>query len=1061
MAKSDQAATVAERRRGQPARPAPVVELLPPGDPGALGPPSERYELGDEIARGGMGRVVDARDRLLGRRVAIKQVLDADHEGLRRFARETQIAARLEHPSIIALYDAGRADDGSPYYVMRKVAGRPLVELIDETASVADRLALLPVVLAATEAVGHAHTRGVIHRDLKPHNILVGELGETVVIDWGLAKVIGEEEAVDGEAVPELDPNTSLRTRLGVAMGTPCYMGPEQLHGEPADERSDVYALGATLYHVLTGAPPHLAETGAQIMQLAEAGPPQPLLAIAPGTPRELVALVDMALARAPEDRYASAVELAAELRRFLTGQLVAAHRYSPAARIGRFVRRHRVAVAVSTGSLVAIALVATIAVRRVVEARDLAVAGQHAAEEARAREADRADELLLAQARTVVATNPIGALTLLRKLPVGTPLWRRARAVAAHAVARGVPWVIPGPARATGLEVTRDGAVAYTAGADGAIGRHDLVARTTSELHPATGERAQLDLRDDDRTLVIARGRRLTFRELATGTETTLAIPADVRHLTTGGSVTVWTDVDHRTWVLRDPAGPATELAPHPGTELVVSPDGVHVAYFGARGTDVVALATGALRFAHHGSSFGVAWSADGTRLAIADDPGGFLVELGAVPTEHVVVNPTVRGAMFVADEPVFVATDGRPLRANQRRTIDPGGSLDVPPIASVRDGAAYTTYRDELVVVGVTATLVVALPRTPRAIAAAGTRVVVAVADHLALYELGPALPRYLPLPPSAFVVQGLLDDRRFLSTTNAAWTVFDLDGGSPQTFGELGVGRLVTFAADRSFIVVDDGARLALGRLGQPPLVLSTTARTAVATGPDRVLVVDARAVTSYAIASGTRSPVFEAATPIGAFDGAGDVAAIESGGLTLAVGAKLDAVHVAPDGRVYFAIGRVIERWDGVTREVVGHAPVPVTAFAHDGWHGVVAVDTAGDRWRIGEGVVTRMFPPRTQRASWSPGTDLAVFGTLERMIEITDLATGDHWPLMTGDGPVDVAPGGGRLVAPLFSPQGEGVAIYDLALPATGAAYERWLVGLTNLVAHEGEGVQFP
>ncbi|HEX7702197.1 MAG TPA: serine/threonine-protein kinase, partial [Kofleriaceae bacterium] len=182
---------------------APTVDERPGSKPRApeepLAPPfgHARYEVGAEIARGGMGRVVEATDTLLGRTVALKETLGANDEALRRFRREIYITARLEHPSIVPVHDAGTRPDGSPFYVMRKVTGRPLTELIGAATTLEARLALLPHVVAAAQAIAHAHRRGVIHRDIKPSNILVGELGETVVIDWGLAKVIGEPDTDD------------------------------------------------------------------------------------------------------------------------------------------------------------------------------------------------------------------------------------------------------------------------------------------------------------------------------------------------------------------------------------------------------------------------------------------------------------------------------------------------------------------------------------------------------------------------------------------------------------------------------------------------------------------------------------------------------------------------------------------------------------------------------------------------------------------------------------------------------------------------------------------------
>ena len=141
-----------------------------------------RYILGEEIARGGMGRVVEATDRLLGRTVAVKEALIPEGEVRDRFMRETRITARLEHPSIVPIYDAGTTADGSPFYVMRRVTGQPLEDLVRAAATLDQRLRLLPHLLAAANAIAHAHSRGVLHRDIKPSNILVGKLGETVEI---------------------------------------------------------------------------------------------------------------------------------------------------------------------------------------------------------------------------------------------------------------------------------------------------------------------------------------------------------------------------------------------------------------------------------------------------------------------------------------------------------------------------------------------------------------------------------------------------------------------------------------------------------------------------------------------------------------------------------------------------------------------------------------------------------------------------------------------------------------------------------------------------------------
>src|SRR5882757_7192881 len=174
--------TVSAPSAPDPARPDPdEVDNLAADDP-------DRYEQVSEHARGGLGRVVRAVDRRLGRTVAVKELLRHDPANEARFMREAMITARLEHPGIVPVHEAGRWPNGDPYYVMKLVEGRTLKELICETATVRERLGLLPHVIAVADAVGYAHSEGVIHRDLKPSNVIVGSFGETIVVDWGLAR---------------------------------------------------------------------------------------------------------------------------------------------------------------------------------------------------------------------------------------------------------------------------------------------------------------------------------------------------------------------------------------------------------------------------------------------------------------------------------------------------------------------------------------------------------------------------------------------------------------------------------------------------------------------------------------------------------------------------------------------------------------------------------------------------------------------------------------------------------------------------------------------------------
>jgi tetratricopeptide (TPR) repeat protein len=343
------------------------------------------YVVLREIARGGMGRIHAARDRRLGREVAVKELLANDARFARRFEREARITARLQHPAIVSVHEAGVWPSGEPFYAMRLVTGRSLDEAIASAKDFDARVALVPSVLAVADAMAYAHGQRVIHRDLKPRNVVVGEFGDTVVIDWGLAKQLDHRES---ESLPSL-PATDGETVAGDVLGTPAYMPPEQAAGEPVDERADVYAIGALLYHVLAGQPPYTGKHVRETLGALRVGPPRPVTAHAPDAPRELVAVVERAMARDSADRYATARELADDLRRFQTGQLVGAHRYSLRQLLARWLRRHRTTMAAIAAALVAGTAIGVFAVVRIVEAnrrieteRSLAVKHQQNAEQ-------------------------------------------------------------------------------------------------------------------------------------------------------------------------------------------------------------------------------------------------------------------------------------------------------------------------------------------------------------------------------------------------------------------------------------------------------------------------------------------------------------------------------------------------------------------------------------------------------------------------------------------------------------------------------------------------------
>ncbi|MEO6777294.1 MAG: serine/threonine-protein kinase, partial [Kofleriaceae bacterium] len=382
----------------------------------------DRYALEGELARGGMGRIWIAKDVRLDRKVAIKELLDpiAGSSGQRaRFERELALTSRLEHPSIVSIQDGGTWPDGRPYYVMRLVRGESLDRVIDRAHTLADRMALLPYGLATVDALAYAHAQGIVHHDLKPENVLVGDFGETVVIDWGLAKDLraATPELVEG---PYRDLVRDGETLGGEVLGTPAYMAPEQALGDAVDERADVYALGALLYHVLSGARPYRGTSADEVLANVISGPPLALVERAPGVPVDLVTIVDKAMAREPADRYANAGALAEDLKRFQSGQLVGAHRYTSGQLVRRWLRRQRTAVTVAVLALLALATFGAISLVRIVRseraAREAQAVAVHQKELADQRK-DGAEALVTYMLGDLRGTlEPLGKLALLEQ---------------------------------------------------------------------------------------------------------------------------------------------------------------------------------------------------------------------------------------------------------------------------------------------------------------------------------------------------------------------------------------------------------------------------------------------------------------------------------------------------------------------------------------------------------------------------------------------------------------------------------------------------------------------
>jgi WD40 repeat protein len=379
--------TAADDSAGQPALPPRPQRLSAPlqrRDP-------DRYELLGEHGRGGLGTVTRAHDKELGRNVAIKELIRRGDAGEIRFLREAMITARLEHPGIVPVHEAGQWPDGTPFYVMKLVAGQPLKAMIARCASVADRMALLHHVVAIADAIAYAHKRKIIHRDLKPSNVIVGDFGETVVIDWGLAKDLSEadDSAPTEERDPYRAPAASDLTEAGEVLGTPMYMAPEQWRGERIDQRADVFAIGAMLWELCSRhrVPPAEPRQRNKLLRGANVD-------------ADLIAIIGKALASNPAHRYQNAGELASDLRAFTSGARVTSRRYSLAGVAVHWIQHHRAIAAIAAAALVLGVIGATVYVRNIGVERDRSEALRH--------KSDRAnDELVLQNAELLMLRDP------------------------------------------------------------------------------------------------------------------------------------------------------------------------------------------------------------------------------------------------------------------------------------------------------------------------------------------------------------------------------------------------------------------------------------------------------------------------------------------------------------------------------------------------------------------------------------------------------------------------------------------------------------------------------
>jgi eukaryotic-like serine/threonine-protein kinase len=334
-------------------------------------PQAERYAVLRPHARGDLGQVSVAMDLELKREVAVRELLDhaaANSEARARFLREAEVTSQLEHPGVVPVYGLGVGAKGRPYYAMRFIKGTTLQQAIDQlhaksaAGNEAERRCqfreLLRRFMAVCETMAFAHARGVIHRDLKPSNIMLGDYGETLIVNWGLAKtvgsgqwVVGREEKKTTEAGPQADvrrtaggtSSNAQSTQAGQLLGTPAYMSPEQAAGQwdQLGPPSDIFALGSILYAILTGRPPFVGNDR-QVREQSQTGSWIPARQVNACAPLALDAVCRKAMAFDPAMRYSSAKELAAEIDRWLGDEPVTVWREPMLVRLGRWARRRR-----------------------------------------------------------------------------------------------------------------------------------------------------------------------------------------------------------------------------------------------------------------------------------------------------------------------------------------------------------------------------------------------------------------------------------------------------------------------------------------------------------------------------------------------------------------------------------------------------------------------------------------------------------------------------------------------------------------------------------------------
>ena len=451
----------------------PTAALGPASRPGPA-PSGEsrcgRYRLKRFHAKGGMGEIWVAEDPAVGRSVALKRMRNETRaDQRRRFLIEAQVTGQLEHPGIVPVHELGVGEQGQPFYAMKFIRGQTLQKVIEEFHAAkgapeswgVEQLRLLQIFISLCQTVAYAHSRGVLHRDLKPENVVLGPFGETLLLDWGIAKVMGRTDApADAGEQPFVELQDSVdatETQAGTIMGTPAYMAPEVAAGrnDELDARADVYLLGATLYEILTGRPPRSGRNVMEMVLKAQSEPAPAPRKAKPLIPKALNAICVKAMAFRKEDRYATALELAEDVQRYAAGEPVSAYPEGVLRRTWRWVKRRRKALGWAAAAALAAGLLVAAFVR-LREAERLQAEAQQDAQHLKDLEQARQDvkefRRLADEARYfAAAADPVSerAPFSTRARARAAPRRRRAR----RPLGRGGRWTAPAGGAGAGQE--------------------------------------------------------------------------------------------------------------------------------------------------------------------------------------------------------------------------------------------------------------------------------------------------------------------------------------------------------------------------------------------------------------------------------------------------------------------------------------------------------------------------------------------------------------------------------------------------------------------------------